>query len=89
MAFDTPIFFGLVSRPGGVAANRYYLDGSSFNYTHWAPDRPNNTPYDLNNCVIFHSRTGLWDDYPCQYDCDSCSYWPSKGGICEAVAQNQ
>lgn len=64
------------------ASKRYWLDGSSLNYTNWEFMKPDNEPYYDNDCVVMiPERNGVWDDWTCADSC--CIKHTVYGAICE------
>uniref|UniRef100_A0A0R3S761 C-type lectin domain-containing protein n=1 Tax=Elaeophora elaphi TaxID=1147741 RepID=A0A0R3S761_9BILA len=64
------------------ASKRYWIDGTSLDYVNWEHTKPDNEPYNHNDCVVMiPERGGVWDDWACADSC--CNKHIVYGAICE------
>ncbi|KAM3727425.1 Macrophage mannose receptor [Dirofilaria immitis] len=77
------VYIGLESdKTDTDASKRHWIDGTSVTYLNWEHTKPDDEPYDDNNCVVLiPERNGVWDDWACADSC--CLNHAVYGAVCE------
>uniref|UniRef100_A0A8R1XR36 C-type lectin domain-containing protein n=1 Tax=Onchocerca volvulus TaxID=6282 RepID=A0A8R1XR36_ONCVO len=77
------VYIGLESdKTDTDASKRQWVDGTAVEYLNWEHAKPDDEPYDDNNCVVMiPERGGVWDDWACADSC--CTNHAVYGAVCE------